>query len=212
LDSRSEKDKPKPIDVSYQPSDPAIEYAYSLGMKKVDLNSELSKFAADGMEKRAVSFDLDASFKKWCDHWLAYKRNHEKPPPTVTPLFEPQAADFDRAVKAWMKNESNWPRWAGNTPGGPGCLCSDAIILANGIDPDSGMRTAGLYFLEVGTSELNAHLHDREVRKVRPPKIRTIIVDGVEKTGAYLKHKVPHGYDEATGGRLPPQSEEENAA
>lgn len=213
LDSRSEKDQPKAIDDSYQPSDAAIEYAYSLGMKKADLNSELSKFAADGMAKRAVSFDLDASFKKRCDQWFDYKRKNAKPEPVSAAPFVPTDDDWDKAVKTWSRNESHWPRWAGNSPTGGGSRCPAAVLLANGIDPDSGMQTAALFFLEVGTAELNAHLHDRQARKAKPPNIRTIMVGGVEKTGAYFKHKVPPGYDEATGEKLPPASEEdENAA
>ena len=66
----------KRIDESYEPSDPAIEYAYSLGMKKHDLGSELSKFIASSMATKATSFNIDASFKVWCDRWLEHQRRH----------------------------------------------------------------------------------------------------------------------------------------
>lgn len=42
-------DKAIPIDLDYEPSDRAVEYAYSLGMKKPELTSELSKFIAKAM-------------------------------------------------------------------------------------------------------------------------------------------------------------------
>lgn len=77
-----------PIDESYEPSDRAIEYAYSLGMKKADLNAELSKFIAMSMATRAVSFNPDMSFKVWCDRWLDFKR---KGNPDWKPAPEPIA-------------------------------------------------------------------------------------------------------------------------
>lgn len=91
-----EEGVPTRIDESYQPSDRAIEYAYSLGMKKADLNSELSKFVARSMATRAVSFNPDMSFKAWCDRWLDFKRRDNpdwKPPPA------PEPPDVDRS--AW---------------------------------------------------------------------------------------------------------------
>jgi hypothetical protein len=81
--------KPKPIDLGYEPSDRAIEYAYSIGMKKADLTSELSKFIAKSMENRAVSFNIDMSFKVWCDRWLDFKRRKD---PDWKPVPEPVTA------------------------------------------------------------------------------------------------------------------------
>jgi hypothetical protein len=84
-----EEEKPIPIDDSYQPSDRAIEYAYSLGMKKVDLNAELSKFIALSMASRVVSFNPDMNFKVWCDRWLEFKRKKDpnwKPEPESAPV------------------------------------------------------------------------------------------------------------------------------
>lgn len=72
-----EEGRPIPIDESYEPSDRAIEYAYSLGMKKVDLNSELSKFIALSMASKASSYNPDMSFKVWCDRWLDFKRKKD---------------------------------------------------------------------------------------------------------------------------------------
>lgn len=72
------------IDASYQPSDRAVEYAFSLGMRKADLTSELSKFIALSMASRAKSFNPDMSFKAWCDRWLDFKRQKDpdwKPTP-----------------------------------------------------------------------------------------------------------------------------------
>lgn len=93
-----EEDQRIPIDASYEPSDAAIEYAYSLGMKKQDLASELSKFIALSMASKATSYNPDMSFKAWCDRWLDFKRKGNpdwKPEPVVT---APPAED-----------RSNWP-------------------------------------------------------------------------------------------------------
>lgn len=82
------EDRPIPIDETYDPSDRAIEYAYSLGMKKADLTSELSKFVAMSMATRAVSFNPDMNFKVWCDRWLDFKRKNNpewKPVPDRPP-------------------------------------------------------------------------------------------------------------------------------
>lgn len=62
------------IDETYQPSDRAIEYAYSLGMKKVDLEAELGKFIKLSVMSRAKSYNPDMSFKLFCDRWLEFKR------------------------------------------------------------------------------------------------------------------------------------------
>jgi hypothetical protein len=86
-----EEDKPTRIDETYEPSDRAVEYAFSLGMKKADLNSELSKFIATSMATRAVSFNIDMSFKKWCDHWLEFKLKKDpawKPESAAAPAVE----------------------------------------------------------------------------------------------------------------------------
>jgi len=81
------EDRPIPIDETYQPSDRAIEYAYSLGMKKAELNAELSKFIALSMASRVVSFNPDMNFKVFCDRWLAFKRkdNPDWKPTTAAP-------------------------------------------------------------------------------------------------------------------------------
>jgi hypothetical protein len=92
--SRSElklvsEEKPVPIDLSYEPSDAAIEYAYSLGMKKAELTLELSKFIAKAMTLRKVSFNPDMDFKLWCDRWLGFKleKNPDwKPKPDPAPV------------------------------------------------------------------------------------------------------------------------------
>jgi hypothetical protein len=89
------EEKPTPIDINYGPSEPAIEYAFSLGMKAVDLKSELSKFIARSLETRAVSFNPDMSFKVWCDRWLDFKRKKD---PDWKPTPEPVAASQEPYV------------------------------------------------------------------------------------------------------------------
>ncbi len=79
------------IDENYQPSERAIEYAYSLGMKKADLEAEHRKFVNMSVAARAKSYNPDMSFKSFCDRWLDFKL--QKNPdwkPTPEPATAPQ--------------------------------------------------------------------------------------------------------------------------
>jgi uncharacterized protein YdaU (DUF1376 family) len=89
--------QPMPIDENYQPSDRAEEYAFSLGMKRTDLNSELSKFIALSMASRAKSYNPDMSFKAWCDRWLDFKRQKD-------PNWKPEP----EAPAVPIVDQSNW--------------------------------------------------------------------------------------------------------
>jgi len=73
------------------PSERAEEYAFSLGMKKADLDAELSKFIALSVSSRVKSYNPDMNFKVWCDRWLEYKRRTNpdwKPTPTAAPEID----------------------------------------------------------------------------------------------------------------------------
>lgn len=94
-----EEGKPTRIDENYEPSERAVEYAFSLGMKKADLNGELSKFIATSMAAGAVSFNIDMSFKVWCERWLEFKRKKD---PNWKP--EPEAK-----AEAPAEDRSAWP-------------------------------------------------------------------------------------------------------
>ncbi|MDB5617074.1 DUF1376 domain-containing protein [Tardiphaga sp.] len=155
------EEKPIPIDLSYEPSDAAIEYAYSLGMKKADLTLELSKFIAKAMTLRKVSFNPDMDFKLWCDHWLRFKLEKN---PEWKPKPEPAPAPQEPFV----------------------------LVVQ-------------------GTPEGNAHCQYNREHGLRPPFFCRHIVDGVETIAAKCKWLIPPGYDEATGEKLAPSSEE-NAA
>lgn len=79
------------IDETYVPSERAEEYAFSLGMKKADLDAELSKFIALSVSSRVKSYNPDMNFKVWCDRWLEYKRRTNpdwKPTPTAAPEID----------------------------------------------------------------------------------------------------------------------------
>ncbi|MET4289232.1 uncharacterized protein YdaU (DUF1376 family) [Bradyrhizobium sp. LA8.1] len=92
-------DKPIPIDETYQPSERAIEYAFSLGMKKADLDDELRKFIAKSISVRVVSFNIDMNFKLWCDRWLEFKRKHN-------PDWKPAPAE---TAAAQVDEKASWP-------------------------------------------------------------------------------------------------------
>lgn len=216
FDSRDEKDRPTPIDEGYQPSEVAIEYAYSLKMKKVDLDSELNKFRSHCVGLRIASYNPDANFKKWCDQWLDYKRRNEKPKGPSAPSIEPVPLsddDWRATVKRFKANRSQWSRHAGPEPGMTGCRCPVQVLVDADIDPATGSdMTSGWHFIDHTTNEAAAFMHDAQARKVRAPTIIKFVKDGVEKTGFFSTVAIPPGYDEATGERLAPSTQNEDAA
>lgn len=156
-----EEGRPIPIDESYQPSERAIEYAFSLGMKKAEVDDELRKFVTKSISLRVVSFNIDMNFKLWCDRWLEYKRKGN-------PDWKPEPV-------AEVK-----PR-------------EPTILVIQ------------------GTPEGVAWDHNQRSKNLRPLFYSKHMVDGVEVIAAQCKTLWPDGYDEATGERIAPQSEE-NAA
>lgn len=126
--------------------------------------------------------------------------------------FEPAGQDWHSAVKRWLLNESNWPRWAGNAPGTPSCRCPPEVLAELGVCPNTGRRVdASWWFAEIDTHELAANVSFAAEHRLKI-KLYTFMVDGVEKTGAHFVRRFPPGYDEATGEKLAPSSAEENAA
>ena len=99
------------IDETYQPSDRAIEYAYSLGMKKADLDAEHRKFVTMSVASRAKSFNPDMSFKLFCDRWLEFKRKNnpdwQPAPDVVRAPPEPFVLVIQGTVEAAAWNQSN---------------------------------------------------------------------------------------------------------
>ena len=66
----------------------------------------------------------------------------------------------------------------------------------------------GKIFVVEGTPEWNAHQDFRRTRGMRPLMARALMDGNAERRGAYVETLVPTGYDEATGEKLHPQSEE----
>ncbi|MES2030866.1 MAG: DUF1376 domain-containing protein [Pseudomonadota bacterium] len=95
------------IDENYQPSDRAIEYAYSLGMKKADLEAEHRKFVNMSVAAGAKTFDPDMSFKAFCDRWLDFKRKNN---PDWKPAPEAPAAAMVSKVFV-IKETLGWKSW-----------------------------------------------------------------------------------------------------
>lgn len=123
--------------------------------------------------------------------------------------FEPAERDWHSAVKRWLLNESNWPRWAGNAPGTPSCRCPPDVLAAEGVCPNTARRIDDSWYFAVDdTPEMQANL-DFAARHKLKVRLYDVTIDGVERHGAWFMKRFPPGYDEATGGRL--QSEEDAA-
>lgn len=124
---------------------------------------------------------------------------------------EPSHGDWRAAVKRWLLNESAWPRWAGNAPGSPACRCPAEILAECDVCPNTGRRIDETWwFAEFDTPELTANLAFAAEHSLRV-RLYDFTIDGVTKNGAHFMKRIPPGYDEATGERIPASSEE-NAA
>lgn len=122
--------------------------------------------------------------------------------------FVPADKDWHSAVKRWLLNESNWPRWAGNAPGTPSCRCPPGILAAEGVCPNTGRRLDGTWhFAEVDTPEMAANLSFASDHKLKV-RLYDFDIDGVVKTGAHFVKRFPPGYDEATGEKIPTKAED----
>lgn len=114
-----EEGKAIPIDESYSPSDRAIEYAYSLGMKKLELEEELRKFITKSISLRVVSFNIDMNFKLWCDRWLAFKRKDN-------PNWVPTPEVIPATPRCWVDEGTlEWNCWQRVYNGGRGSPAAD---------------------------------------------------------------------------------------
>jgi uncharacterized protein YdaU (DUF1376 family) len=146
------------INETYEPSDRAIEYAFSLGMKKADLNAELSKFIATSMAARVKSYNPDMSFKVWCDRWLEFK----------------------------LRKDPNWRPV-----------------------PEAAPVPQRVYVLVIqGTLEASCWAQYNKERRLRPLFFCKQLLDGAEVIAARCDTLFPPGYDEATGEKLAPSSDE----
>lgn len=125
---------------------------------------------------------------------------------TVAPI------DWDKTVKRWKSNNSLWPRGVGGEPGMWGCKCPANVLADNQIDPATGRVMNGdWHFIEEGTQEMAAFCHDAQARNTKAPAIFEIEIEGLVQRGSYQPRRWPRGYDEATGEKLQPQSEEDAA-
>lgn len=123
----------------------------------------------------------------------------------------PADVDWRGAVKRWLLNESNWPRWAGNAPGTPSCRCPPEVLAELGVCPNTARRIDDTWhFAVIDTAELTANLHFAGEHKLKV-RLYKINDDGVEREGAWFIKRFPPGYDEATGEKLAPTDAEDAA-
>ncbi len=112
-------------------------------------------------------------------------------------------------VQRFVVNESTWPRWAGSAPGSRSCRCPPGIMAEEGICPNTGLRiTDSWWFAEEDTPELRANLSFAADHNLRI-RVYDFTKEGVTKrNGAFFMKRIPPGYDEATGEKLPPSAED----
>jgi hypothetical protein len=140
--------------------------------------------------------------------WLAEQDFSSVTAITSDAPTEPAEKDWRGAVTRWLGNESMWPRWAGNAPGSPSCKCPPEILAEFSVCPNTGRRIDGTwYFAEIETPELAANVSFAAEHRLKI-KLYDYTSDGVTKTGAFFMKRIPPGYDEATGEKLPPGAED----
>jgi hypothetical protein len=110
-------------------------------------------------------------------------------------------------VKRWKRNESLWPRWAGSAPGASACRCPADILIANGIEPETGAAISRLVAIVAGTEEMAALIESRQSMKLRAPRVYTIETDGREQTLCWAETRWPRGYNDF-GEKLAPANED----
>lgn len=185
--------------------------------------SDFGKLVSGGVDPAVIIFAAKAycakirkqnnyatKFVKVAWRWLGEQDfTGAAPVTTANPdHFEPAERDWHSAVKRWLLNESNWPRWAGNAPGTPSCRCPPDVLAAEGVCPNTARRIdSGWYFAVDGTPEMQAHL-DFAARHKLKIRLYDITVDGVERHGAWFMKRFPPGYDEATGEYRPADKED----
>lgn len=184
---------------------------------------DFAKLVASGVDPAVITFGAKAycakirkqnnyatRYVKVAWRWLAEQDFTSAVPVTTADQdhFEPAERDWHSAVKRWLLNESNWPRWAGNAPGTPSCRCPPEVLAAEGVCPNTARRIDDSWYFAVdGTSEMQANL-DFAARHKLKIRLYDIVVDGIERHGAWFMKRFPPGYDEATGEYRPADKED----
>lgn len=190
--------------------------------------AEFAKLVAGGVDPAVITFGAKAycakirkqnnyatKFVKVAWRWLGEQDFTGAAPVLVHSDMpsEPSEKDWRLVVQRFVINESTWPRWAGNAPGTRSCRCPPRIMAEEGICPNTGLRIdATWWYAEDETPELRANLSFAADLNLKI-RLYDFTKDGVTKqNGAFFVKRFPPGYDEATGEKLPPNSNDEAAA
>lgn len=164
------------------------------------------RYAANARDKQQVGTKYIAHALKWLSEqrWadiaaVSYMASDLS--------FNPQPADWASAVKRWLSNQSLWPRWAGPEPTSPACRCPADVLIASGVDPETGCAVSKLYKIVSTTDEMAALVQYRQANGMKPPRLYDIVVDGREQTVCWAKTQWPPGFNDF-GERIEPASED----
>jgi hypothetical protein len=187
----------------------------SLGRKPPDLRP-IRGWLLDGIGMGTIQSAVTPILKRkadmasltYCDAAVREAHGKAQSAPTLEPV--PLSDDDWRSTIARYKsNRSLWSRHAGPEPGMAGCRCPIQVLVDALLDPETGFDMDEHWsFVSEGTVEMAAFIHDAQCRKARPPRMYEIEISGVVKRGFYSQRAFPKGYDEATGERLPPETED----
>lgn len=136
----------QPIDPAFRPRVDLLDICTSDGASAAQIEHEIAVFIASKQDDGAFSHDWQAAWWKWWLRWRERKAKQEpmkaKPRVEVSTRFEPTADQWREVAERFARNASHWSRQCGPEPGSRNCRCPREILIAAGIDPETGLTTA----------------------------------------------------------------------
>jgi hypothetical protein len=127
---------------TWVPDDACIEVANDHGMTEDVIAGEVLRFHAHNAQRGTFSHNWNETWTLWCAEW---KRRADMEASKVAPRievsgsFKPMPKQWHDAARIWA-TEQRWSRQFGPEPGMGACRCPPDILIAHGINPDTGYK------------------------------------------------------------------------
>lgn len=126
---------------TWVPSEADEATAAGYGIAAADLEAVVIEFHRYNAHKGTFSKNWSATWGMWCSS--VKKRMEAQPKPRVevsNKTYEPTERDWQRGIRLFLANESNWPfKQLGPQPGALGCKCPPQLLIDADIDPVTGI-------------------------------------------------------------------------
>lgn len=123
-----------PVPKDFLPSAETNDRARAAGMTDEDIDAEVRKFIGAQQANGSFSHDWHGSFAVWIEREISHRKKlaaKAAPRIEVNSRYVPTEKEWQEAIKNFKRDESSWPRWAGNNPGSK---CPPDILEKNGWD------------------------------------------------------------------------------